>query len=238
MSLELGSFLLWRRPAPLRCFAIAAAMVALVACSGEGQTSALGASPGDESSGDEAAEDGSSSSASGEQATAADESPPVQPDPALTLPTSPVPPPQPGSITQVVPTGEQHVLPVVELTDTVDVDDAIVVELVAVERTEAEARILGEISGPAVLVRVRLTNASGAPVAVGGTTVAVSDADDAPLSPLSGPPADPLLDAVEAHGSVEGIYVFSDPDARTDQLTISVSYAADAPVAVFSGILS
>ena len=92
----------------------------------------------------------------------------------------------------------------------------------------------GEISGPAVRVRVKITNTSGTALDLDRSTVAVTNAAKSPLSPVQSDPAGALRGSLASANSAEGTYIFSTADSR-GPLSILVSAAAGTPAAQFVG---
>lgn len=153
-------------------------------------------------------------------------------------PTKPVPVPGGGTISDVVEVRQQRVLDAVDWSDPVVVDDRATVDLLEVVRTKATARAPGEIGGPAMKVVVRLRSESGDPIDLGGVTITAEDDDQTPLTQLGTDPADPFFGELAAGSSAEATYLFSLPKGSATPVTITVNYAADAPVAVFEDALS
>ncbi len=149
-----------------------------------------------------------------------------------------MPAPDGGDITTEVDAGEQEVLDPVPVETPVDVDGRVTVRIIDAAQTSGEARTVGEIAGPALQLRVALTNESRQALSLSGVTVTAHDADNRVLTTLGAAPARPFSGRVAAGGDAEGIYVFTIPRDGSAPFTITVNYAADAPVAVFVGDLS
>lgn len=96
---------------------------------------------------------------------------------------------------------------------------------------------VGEVSGPAVLLELRLTNRSGSAVPVAGAVVnAYYGTDTVPAGPLLGDRRSaPFEGTVRAGGTVSGTYVFTVPEEGRRHLRIEISYAPTSPVVVFVG---
>lgn len=123
----------------------------------------------------------------------------------------------------------------VELTEVADFGTGVTAEVQQVEAIQAEGRGPGELSGPALVFRIAVTNGSGAPVDVDAVTVNVADMTGAPGAPLAGPPAEPFTGSVEPGASAVGTYVFAVPADSRDLVQLEVSYSTDASVVVFAG---
>jgi hypothetical protein len=152
--------------------------------------------------------------------------------------TTPVPAPGGGDITTEVEAGQQELLDPVAIGTAIDVDDRVTARILEVARTRGEARTAGEIAGPAVQLRVLLTNESRRPLSLRGVTVTAHDGDNLVLTPLGSAPSRPFRGRVAAGRDAEGVYVFTLPRGGSAPFTITVNYAADAPVAVFVGDLA
>lgn len=154
-------------------------------------------------------------------------------------PTTPVPAPGGGDVTTEVDAGQQELLDPVPVGTPVDVDGRVSVRIVdEAARTRGKARTAGEIAGPAVRLRVVLTNESRRALSLRGVTVTAHDADNRVLTSLGSAPARPFRGRAAAGGDAEGVYVFTLPRGGSAPFTITVNYAADAPVAVFVGDLA
>jgi hypothetical protein len=150
--------------------------------------------------------------------------------------TTVAPPDDTGTIDVTVPAVEQVTLAPVDVDEPVEFEGGIVAELVSVEQIKVKARLPGEISGPAFVATVRLTNDSRRRLDVDGVTVTLEDRDGIPSSPISGDPADPFSGRVARGDAADAVYVFTfDKDNQSQPVTIGVNYSADEPVAVFVG---
>ncbi|MBA3803552.1 MAG: hypothetical protein H0X22_11700, partial [Acidimicrobiia bacterium] len=150
--------------------------------------------------------------------------------------TTVAPPDDTGTIDETVPAVEQVTLAPVDVDEPVEFEGGIVAELVSVEQIKVKARLPGEISGPAFVATVRLTNDSRRRLDVDGVTVTLEDRDGIPSSPISGDPAEPFSGRVARGDAADAVYVFAfDKDNQSQPVTIGVNYSADEPVAVFVG---
>lgn len=158
--------------------------------------------------------------------------------PESTLPaqaTTPVPPPSTGGIDQTVENLTQPTLAPVPFSQAAEVGPQLTATVTQVESVTAEGRGPGEFSGPALAFHVTLTNGSDQPAALDSVTVNAQDASGQPLSSIEGSPAQPFSGSVPAGESATGIYVFTIPAGFSDPATLSVSTAANAPIAQFVG---
>ena len=124
------------------------------------------------------------------------------------------------------------------LDESVEVEGVAEVELESVERVDAEARLPGEVAGPAVAVTVRITNNGSTPIDLGAVTVNVHDADGQVSAPLTAEPAAPLEGELQPGEDAEGVYLFEFGAARAEPITIEVTPTVDSPIAVFVGQIS
>lgn len=135
----------------------------------------------------------------------------------------------------VVPVEEQEELEAVQWTEPVEVSTGVTVDLTAVDEVEVEARVAGEIGGPAIAVTVGISNDTATDLDPTLVTVTATGADDAPLTPVFNEPADPFVEPVPASGTGRAVYVFHLPEDAERPITITVNPAPSAPVAVFTG---
>lgn len=150
-------------------------------------------------------------------------------------PSSPAAAPGGGDIYTEVAAEDQEFLPAVDLGTETEVGDVATVTILDLARADVEARTAGEISGPGIIVSVRLSNDSDEQLDLGWVTVNAEDADDVPLSPMGGPPADPFFGPLAIGSSAEATYVFRLPEDVATPLTVTVNPVPDVAVAVFTG---
>lgn len=150
-------------------------------------------------------------------------------------PRSPAPAPGDGDVHTEVDVEEQEFLPPADLRTKTEVGDVASIALLDIVRADVEARAAGEISGPGVIVSIRLTNDSDGELDLGWVTVNAEDADDMPLVPMGGPPADPFFGPLAIGSSAEATYVFGLPEEVSTPITVTVNPVPDVAVAVFTG---
>lgn len=91
----------------------------------------------------------------------------------------------------------------------------------------------GEVSGPAVAYRLRLTNGTSAAVGLGSTVVTAAYGKDAtPAGDASGAPASAWRGSVAPGASATATYVFLVPKSDRDDVTLTVSYDPRRPVVI------
>ncbi|MDN4597108.1 hypothetical protein [Leifsonia virtsii] len=103
-----------------------------------------------------------------------------------------------------------------------------------VDDTKATAVRAGEVAGPAIKVRLELTNPGSSDVALSQLAVnAYYGSDSAvPATELTDG-AQPLLGTLKAGETRTGVYVFSVPDGKSGSAVITVTDAAGTPITVF-----
>lgn len=180
-----------------------------------------------------------------EQSSSAAPSGSAEPSSGAPDPADPSATPPSGSGTEAPPveTGDADDLPVpldpVPLDEPADFGDDVSASLVAVEGFQAEGRGVGEISGPALRVTVRLTNGTGAALSVDAVTVQMFfGAELTPASEISDDRATVFRGSLEPGASAEATYSFSIADQVRDDVSVTVSYAPGSSIVVFNGPVS
>jgi hypothetical protein len=159
---------------------------------------------------------------------------PTGTDPTDTAAT-PTPAAPPGSLV-TVPTGTVAIADPIPPDEVGDFGTGVTAEIVTIEAVEGVARLPGEIGGPALRVRVRLTNASDDAVNLSRVLVDVTYGPGrTPGLALGEPGAEPFVGELPAGRSAEGVYVFGVPVDERGQVQVSVSYDVAAPIVVFEG---
>lgn len=156
-----------------------------------------------------------------------DESADANDDPSGSSPTTP---PAPGP-TEAAP------LPTVtaDIDEEVELSTGMAVSLESVTATEVTAETPGEVSGPAVVVVVDLTNTSDEVQSIDSAVVNLTTADgEVGISTTAGDPSH-LSGELAPDESAEATYVFMLDPADRREVTVSVNYSAGEPVAEFTG---
>ena len=148
--------------------------------------------------------------------------------------TTAVPAPGGGDINQTVAVGEITSNSPVPLSESSTNDSGVSVALVGIEQVTTEANLPGEIAGQGLKVTVKITNGSDQPLDLGNVVVDLQDAAATPSIPMTTGAA-PLTGSLAAGSEATGDYVFTTLSGYTDPATVTVSYGADQPVAVFVG---
>lgn len=122
-----------------------------------------------------------------------------------------------------------------DLDEVVTLETGVRVSVVEIAGITVEAETPGEVAGPAVAATVRFENESGEPLDVGGAMVVLLDAAGNVAAPTTSAPAAPAIGSIDDGDTAEGIYVFRIPEDTRHEITLTVDYAAGAPVVVFHG---
>jgi hypothetical protein len=113
-----------------------------------------------------------------------------------------------------------------------DAGTGVTTELVALSDTTVTGTGIGETSGPAAKVVLRLVNTTGAEVSIDTVTVNAYAADGTPLSPVSSDSAADWFEGTLASGgTTDGTYLFSANSSSS--VVVTVSLGADSPLVVF-----
>lgn len=122
-----------------------------------------------------------------------------------------------------------------QIDEEVALPTEMVVSLTSITTTTLTAETPGEYTGPAVVVGVRVTNASDEPRPVGSAVVSLVAEDGEMGVPTWASPNDPLQGEVPAGTTAEGTYVFMLDPADERSVSVRVNYSAGEPVATFTG---
>ena len=143
--------------------------------------------------------------------------------------------PTSGDINQVVPNRELVTNSAVPLDAASDLGGQISAKLTEVKAIDAQAKVPGEISGPAVAITVEISNDSPNAIGLDSVSVDVQGAGGVPTSPITTDPASPLSGVLAPGEKKTGVYVFTMPADVRNGASVTVLYSADAPVALFTG---
>ncbi|WP_375492754.1 glycosyltransferase [uncultured Jatrophihabitans sp.] len=149
-----------------------------------------------------------------------------------------VPAPQSGNIHDTVSARGVTMLPPVALGSPVKVGNGIVIRLVGHTGVDGKATRPGEVSGPATRLTLRIANSADRAIGLSDVVVTVADAHGAPATPLAGPPTAPFHGRLTPGHSATATYVFTLARDLRAPYTVSVSYAGQAPVARFKGVVA
>jgi hypothetical protein len=118
---------------------------------------------------------------------------------------------------------------------TGDFGNGVTARLSRIEAINATATLPGEFSGPAVALRVEVTNRSARTISLGTVIVDLVYGDNLSAYPVTDPKRVPLSGDLAAGDTTAGDYVFTiAPEAR-DHVQVRIRYAAEKPTIVFTG---
>ena len=109
------------------------------------------------------------------------------------------------------------------------------ITVVSATSTTVKATTPGEIAGPAIVAKVSITNGTSAPIDLGSTVVTLTQTSGAPGQATSADPSRPFTATAAPGQTLTATYVFNVSATDANPITISVSYAGGAPVALFTG---
>ena len=122
------------------------------------------------------------------------------------------------------------------LDDVVLLETGVRVSVVEISGITVEAETPGEVAGPAVAATIRFENESGEPLDLGGAIGLAPRCRRQRRRPhdvLAGGTDD--REAWNDGEGAEGTYVFRIPEDTRNEITLTVGYAAGAPIVVFHG---
>ena len=123
------------------------------------------------------------------------------------------------------------------LDEEVDFGTGVTASIVGVEAVEVEARLAGERSGPGLILTVELHNGTPDDVSLDFVIVDLVQSDGASALPIQATGVLPLSGTLAPGATATGRYEFFIPLDQRASATVTVSYAADAATALFSGDL-
>ncbi|KAA1422789.1 hypothetical protein FE697_011555 [Mumia zhuanghuii] len=154
---------------------------------------------------------------------------------AQQLPDNPSSDFTPGSL-ETVPVEEVEPASPVGLDEKAALGPDISATLEALRPVKGTARGAGEIAGPALQVKIAVTNGSDEKIDLGRAVVEVTYGKKrTPGMELSGPGAAPFPAALAAGDTAEGTYVFGVPKDARGRVQVTIAYTAGQPPAVFEG---
>jgi hypothetical protein len=149
--------------------------------------------------------------------------------------TTAVPAPEDTTIDDVIEEAPPAPVRDADLDDVVTLDTGVTVSVAEITGITVEAETPGEVAGPAVAATIRFENDSGHPLDLDGAMVTLVDAAGNVAAPTTSEPAAPTSGTLDDGGTAEGTYVFRMPEDTRGAITLTVDYAAGAPVVVFHG---
>lgn len=121
------------------------------------------------------------------------------------------------------------------IDEPIELSTGLVIELDSVSATTVTAATPGEVSGPAVVVKLTARNDSREAADLDSAVVTLTAADGEYGIGTTAGPNTPLAGDLEPGDSASGSYVFMLDPAADRSVTVSVNYSAGEPVAEFSG---
>lgn len=121
------------------------------------------------------------------------------------------------------------------IDEPIELSTGLVIELDSVSATTVTAATPGEVSGPAVVVKLTARNDSRETADLDSAVVTLTAADGEYGIGTTAGPNTPLAGDLEPGDSASGSYVFMLDPAADRSVTVSVNYSAGEPVAEFSG---
>lgn len=116
-------------------------------------------------------------------------------------------------------------------------ESGVVVRLDNIEPVSGEAKLPGEVSGPALRFTITIHNGGSAPIDLGAVVVnAYSGPDETPLEFMTTPGGDPFSGQVQPGGTGRGVYLFSVRGVDKAEVTLTVDPKAGEPASVFRGV--
>lgn len=99
---------------------------------------------------------------------------------------------------------------------------------------------VGEVSGPAIKVTIKLENGTPRPISLKQVTVNTyyGKASVPAIAIFGDPSSKPFTGDVASKGTSSGVYIFDVPESQRSNVSISVSYAALSPIVVFKGAVT
>ena len=152
-------------------------------------------------------------------------------------PPSTGPAPSTGNIDQTVASETPRSLATVALNETASFGNDVTLKIDKVESIDAVAKVPGEISGPAVVFDITMTNGASSAIGLDSVAVTATTAGDKPVSELSTDPAAPFRGVLEPGASSTGKYVFLIPKSERGKVEVTVQYAAPVGIVTLTGDL-
>ncbi len=149
-----------------------------------------------------------------------------------------VPAPGGGDIDETVASVEPGEITEAAIGSSAILASAVTVSVLEANRLDVGADTPGEIAGSAVAATVRIENNTDAAIDLGSTVVTLTDAQGNPGRSTTAGPFDPFTETAAPGEALDGVYIFGVPADALATISISVSYAGGAPVALFTGPVS
>lgn len=129
------------------------------------------------------------------------------------------------------------VLAPVPLDRPADFGNGTTVRLASVQAVQAEAKLPGEMSGPAVRIAVAITNGTGTAIDLTNVGVVLTGTGGTPAATVTSPDQAGFSGQLAPGATATGNYTFTLPIADRDDAQLTVKYSQAAPTASFEGNL-
>lgn len=140
--------------------------------------------------------------------------------------------PAPSPLT-TVPSRSRQTQPAQPLSGTGSFGAGVTVSVVATTAVAVVGRGPGELSGPALAYRLRLSNRGGSAIDLGNAVVTAAYGSAAvPAQDSSSPPSSPWTGSLDAGGAAMATYVFLIPVTDRRAVSLTISYDPRQPVVV------
>jgi hypothetical protein len=141
-----------------------------------------------------------------------------------------------GATLEAVPVEPLVVNDPIDLDATGDFGTGLTVRVLGIESVDGEATRRFEVAGPALRIRLEVTNTTDDDIALTRTQVDVSYGEDrTPGIELSGPDVAEFPTSLAAGERAAAAVVFGVPADERDQVQVVVTHGTEAPVIVFEG---
>lgn len=141
----------------------------------------------------------------------------------------------PDAIDITVPALPIEVAPAVEVDEEAQFGTGVSVRVASYEAIEVTSARPGEVGGEVLQLDLEFVNGSTEPVDLDSVTIDLQYGDGKPANQVTTDPADPVSGTLEPSGVLTGRYIFSVPVEQRDDVQLFVSYAASAPTIVING---
>jgi hypothetical protein len=123
----------------------------------------------------------------------------------------------------------------VPLDDEGDFGTGLTVELTKIQSVKGEAKMPGEIAGPALKVTVQAANDSKKAISLDTVVVALSYGEDRTPAVELSDGRKPLSGDLDGGDEKTGTYVYNVPTDERDDVRVEISYTGEAPTVAFEG---
>lgn len=158
---------------------------------------------------------------------------------AATSTTSATPSSAASSTPTAVPSASVVPTPGATVSTPITSDAPIVADLTAevlsMKSVTVKTSSPGEIGGPGVSFRIKVTNTTGSAVSLADAVVNAAAGSDGDPAYLIDSRSTPFASTVPANGSVTGTYVFTIPKSQRGKVTVSLDTSTRTPVVAFTG---